>query len=223
MTDPAVFASERRQHPVIVREVVDSTRFGVGVVESLNETMRRNQLPKLELSVFDGDALEFQQWLVSFEKIIEQNTADPAQRLHYLIQYTSGKCGNAKQLVSGYGTRSFRHWLSGSQTGADEGVRRPLRFVPSLFATNRGMEVNSALRHFIAKDLQHFLEEMSWLDAIYSPSFSAEYVLLPSENRDQVTAFTARPAGERPSTRSRKTVKMSCLMILSTLWIKSAE
>ena len=61
--------------------------------------MKRSQLPKLELSVFDGGALEFQQWLVAFERIIEQNTNDSAHMLHYLIQYTSG---NANQLVSGY-------------------------------------------------------------------------------------------------------------------------
>ena len=69
------------------------------VMESLNETMKRAQLPKLELSVFRGDSLEFQQWLVSFEKLIEINTLDPAQRLHYLMQYTAG---DANTLVSGY-------------------------------------------------------------------------------------------------------------------------
>ena len=69
------------------------------VMESLNETMKRAQLPKLELSIFRGDSLEFQQWLVSFEKLIEVNTLDPAQRLHYLMQYTAG---DANTLVSGY-------------------------------------------------------------------------------------------------------------------------
>ena len=35
----------------------------------------------------------------SFEKLIEVNTLDPAQRLHYLMQYTAG---DANPLVSGY-------------------------------------------------------------------------------------------------------------------------
>ena len=39
------------------------------VMESLNETMKRAQLPKLELSIFRGDSLEFQQWLVFVRKI----------------------------------------------------------------------------------------------------------------------------------------------------------
>ena len=49
--------------------------------------------------MFNGDELDFQQWLVSFERIIEENTSDPARRLHYLVQYTAG---NANTLVSGY-------------------------------------------------------------------------------------------------------------------------
>jgi hypothetical protein len=69
------------------------------IVDSLNETMRRGQLPKLELSVFKDDPLEFQQWLMSFEKLIEELTTDPARKLHYLMQYTAG---SANTLVSGY-------------------------------------------------------------------------------------------------------------------------
>lgn len=66
---------------------------------TLSEALKQNSLPKLELSIFSDDCLEFQRWLVSFEKIIEDSTVDPVKRLHYLLQYTSG---NAKVLVSGY-------------------------------------------------------------------------------------------------------------------------
>ena len=69
------------------------------LVYSLNETIKRNQLPGLHLPVFAGDELDFQQWLVSFERIIEENTDDPARRLHYLVQYTAG---DANTLVSGF-------------------------------------------------------------------------------------------------------------------------
>ena len=69
------------------------------LVYSLNETIKRNQLPGLHLPVFNGDELDFQQWLVTFERIIEENTDDPARRLHYLVQYTAG---NANTLVSGF-------------------------------------------------------------------------------------------------------------------------
>ena len=80
-------------------EIVNSITGIDKVVESLNETMKRSQLPRLDLPVFNGDELDFQQWLVSFERIIEENTSDPARRLHYLVQYTAG---NANTLVSGY-------------------------------------------------------------------------------------------------------------------------
>ena len=36
---------------------------------------------------------------MSFERIMEENTDDPAQRLHYLVQHTAG---NANTLVSGF-------------------------------------------------------------------------------------------------------------------------
>ena len=55
------------------------------VLESLEEAIERSQLPKLELSVFNGDVLEFQQWLASFERMTEKNTSDRVCRLHYLI------------------------------------------------------------------------------------------------------------------------------------------
>jgi hypothetical protein len=67
--------------------------------EKMNETMRQGQMPKLELKIFHGDPLEFQQWLVSFEKLIEDMMADPARMLHYLSQYTTS---DANTLVSGH-------------------------------------------------------------------------------------------------------------------------
>ena len=37
-------------------------------ITTLSDALKQNNLPKLELSVFSGDCLEFQWWLVSFEK-----------------------------------------------------------------------------------------------------------------------------------------------------------
>ena len=51
------------------------------------------------MKVFHGDPLDFQQWLISFEKLIEEMTDDPVRRLHYLGQYTAG---DANTLVAGY-------------------------------------------------------------------------------------------------------------------------
>jgi len=49
--------------------------------------------------VFGGDALEFQQWSVSFRKLVKDVTSDPSHRLHYLMQHT---VGNARTLISAY-------------------------------------------------------------------------------------------------------------------------
>jgi len=38
----------------------------VSLIDSLCKSVQRTQLPKLELSVFHGDPLEFQQWKASF-------------------------------------------------------------------------------------------------------------------------------------------------------------
>jgi hypothetical protein len=77
-------------------EVTTPTQILPATLESI---MKQNQIPKLELKVSEGDPMDFQQWLVSFEKLVEEATNDPARRLHYLSQYTAG---NANVLVSGH-------------------------------------------------------------------------------------------------------------------------
>lgn len=67
--------------------------------DKLNETMRQSQMPKLDIKTFTGDPLEFQSWLVAFEKLIEEATTDPVRQLHYLSQYTKGE---ANTLIAGY-------------------------------------------------------------------------------------------------------------------------
>ena len=81
-------------------------------IEQLNETMKKSQLPKLELTVFEGDPLNFQQWIMSFEKLIEDSTSDPARRMHYLMQYTSGE---ANVVVSGCALDQSREGYSNAK------------------------------------------------------------------------------------------------------------
>ena len=58
---------------------------------AIDSIIKQSQMPKLEMKVFNGDPLDFQQWFVSFENLIEDLTDDPVRRLHYLSQYTSGE------------------------------------------------------------------------------------------------------------------------------------
>ena len=70
-----------------------------GMMAAMGEYFNYFRLPKLELSAFGGDPLEFQQWRMSFQKIVEEVTPDPSHRLQYLQQFTSG---DASMLVSGF-------------------------------------------------------------------------------------------------------------------------
>ena len=47
-------------------------------------------LPKPEVPIFDGDPIEYQTFVRTFENLIEANTDSDSARLYYLIQYTRG-------------------------------------------------------------------------------------------------------------------------------------
>ena len=47
-------------------------------------------LPKKELAIFDGDPLEYWNFIKSFETSIVSNAASESEKLMYLLQYTSG-------------------------------------------------------------------------------------------------------------------------------------
>jgi hypothetical protein len=68
-------------------------------IEVLAAAIKQNKLPNLELSVFNGDPTDYVQWMMSFEKLIEDSTDDIDRRLNYMKQYTSG---HVKQLVISY-------------------------------------------------------------------------------------------------------------------------
>jgi len=47
-------------------------------------------LPKKELTVFNGDPLEYWNFIKLFENSIASNEASESEKLMYLLQYTSG-------------------------------------------------------------------------------------------------------------------------------------
>ena len=47
-------------------------------------------LPKKELPVFDGDPLDYWNFIKSFENSIVNNAVSESEKLMYLLQYTSG-------------------------------------------------------------------------------------------------------------------------------------
>ena len=66
-----------------------------GLTQLLTEQTRRYLLPALEPRVFKGDIEEFSLWMKSFECYIEARTTSPAERLHFLTQYTGGEARSA--------------------------------------------------------------------------------------------------------------------------------
>jgi hypothetical protein len=53
-------------------------------------------LPQPEIPTFDGDPIEFQNFIRDFETLIELKTDSDSARLYYLIQYTAG---DARELM----------------------------------------------------------------------------------------------------------------------------
>ena len=48
-------------------------------------------LPKVEVPLFGGDAMEYSNFIRAFKNIIEANTTSSSARLYYLVQYTTGE------------------------------------------------------------------------------------------------------------------------------------
>ena len=70
--------------------------------QSVASTIRQGfALPKPELSKFDGNPLEFWNFIRSFEGNIEKNASDESEKLSFLLQYCTGAARNAiKSCVS---------------------------------------------------------------------------------------------------------------------------
>ena len=70
--------------------------------QSMASTIRQGfALPKPELNKFDGNPLEFWNFIRSFETNIEKNASDESEKLSFLLQYCTGAARNAiKSCVS---------------------------------------------------------------------------------------------------------------------------
>ncbi|KAK3709219.1 hypothetical protein QZH41_004583 [Actinostola sp. cb2023] len=68
------------------------------LADLLSERHGRDNLPRPEPEVFDGNLLRFPLWMKSFETLIENQTTSPSERLYYLGRYTGGE---AKEAIGG--------------------------------------------------------------------------------------------------------------------------
>ena len=74
-------------------------------VNPMEQLLRQQQrhtlalmLPQPEVPIFDGDPIEYQNFIRAFETLIELKTDSNSARLYYLIQYTAG---DVRELMKG--------------------------------------------------------------------------------------------------------------------------
>jgi len=61
------------------------------MLDKLGSTTRQGfALPKPDLSIFDGNPMEYWSFFQTFENIVEQNAMNESKKLMYLLKYTTG-------------------------------------------------------------------------------------------------------------------------------------
>ena len=61
------------------------------MLDTLGSTIRQGfGLPKPDLSIFDGNPLEYWSFFRSFENTVERNATNESEKFMYLLQYTTG-------------------------------------------------------------------------------------------------------------------------------------
>ena len=129
-------------------------------------------LPKRELTIFDGDPVEYWNFIKSFENSIVSNAASENEKLMYLLQYTSGvakdtiKCCLVMDSSLGYQkARNLLEERFGHPFTIASKYVTKLTEGPPLKPTDR-----SGLLAFAdqLKDCEHTLESIGYLDEINS-------------------------------------------------------
>jgi hypothetical protein len=69
------------------------------LADALTRAILSSRLPIPEPPIFTGDPLQYQDWLFSFQSLIENKGVPPQERIHFLKRYLGGP---AKEAVSGY-------------------------------------------------------------------------------------------------------------------------
>ena len=84
-----VSRDEEYCRPVLSKQE-DSDKIGK-LLETLVSFNIRNLVPNQEVEIFKGELTKYQTFIKSFENVISSKLKDDDEKLHYLVQYTSGK------------------------------------------------------------------------------------------------------------------------------------
>ena len=126
-------------------------------------------LPKKELAIFDGDPLEYWNFIKSFETSIVSNAASESEKLMNLLQYTSGVAKDTIQCL----------FVQGSIRDPSLGYQTARKVLEELFGHPFRI-ASSGLLPFAdqLKDCEHTLEFIDYLDEINSCRFISGQNLL---------------------------------------------
>lgn len=84
--------------------VLGDSMWSQQFMEKMAVTIKKGfALPQKELTVFNGDPLEYWSFITSFQNSIEANPASISKKLMYQLQYTSGAAKDTIKMLSGYG------------------------------------------------------------------------------------------------------------------------
>ena len=90
---PSFQPADRPHH--LHKDQQDQDANTLNVLTSLSELLveqtKRARLPAIEPDVFSGNVEKFHLWMNNFETYIENRTACPQERLHFLSRFTSGE------------------------------------------------------------------------------------------------------------------------------------
>ena len=180
------------------------------VLDKLGSTIRQGfALPKPDLSIFDGNPMEYWNLMRSFENVTEQNAMNESEKLMYLLQYTTGDakktidCCVAMNPSEGYmaARRLLKERFGHPYTIAAKFVSE-ITEGPQIKPSDR-----SGLLEFAdkLKNCEHTLESMGYLDEINSADNLRRIVQrLPFHLRSEFVevADAIQQAGKRPSIKN---------------------
>ncbi|XP_067933186.1 uncharacterized protein [Watersipora subatra] len=88
-----VLSQNENSHEIISPQLTNA------IVNSITSAMNLSRLPPPEPFVFYGNPLEYADWKIAFDTLIDQRNGTTVEKLHYLKRYVSGA---AKEAVDGY-------------------------------------------------------------------------------------------------------------------------
>ena len=202
-------------HPVVKQDrelsPTDSVDSDFAIVEDvldkLGSTIRQEfALPKPDLSIFDGNPLEYWSFFRSFENTVVRNAMSESEKLMYLLQYTTG---DAKKTIECCVVMNTSKGYMAARKLLQERFGHPYTIASKFVGEiTEGPQIKPSDRTGLLefadrlKNCEHTLESMGYLDEINSADNLRRIVQrLPFHLRTKFVEVedTIQQSGRRPS------------------------